>query len=98
MKGWLIPLGSMVVVVVGVLLVGDRATTAEPTKPVQWEYKVMSYVGVAELGGSKGGATAAIRHVELGLNKLGEDGWELVAVSGNIGSNGYYHLKRPKTR
>jgi hypothetical protein len=38
-----------------------------------------------------------LRFAELGLNKLGEEGWEQVAVSGSMSGQNYY-LKRPKTR
>jgi hypothetical protein len=50
----------------------------------QWEYQAVGRKKVEELG--KNDLTA-------GLNKLGDDGWELVAVSPPT----EYYFKRPKT-
>ena len=43
----------------------------------QWEYKVQTRVSITELGKNDFAA---------GLNKLGDEGWELVAVTGVVGS------------
>ena len=93
MRRWLIPVGAVLVVAVCIALLNSRATTAEPAKTVQWEYKAMNYSDMVALGGSKDASTAPLRYAELGLNKLGELGWELVAVSDRT-----YYLKRQKAR
>jgi hypothetical protein len=68
-------------VVCGVLLLGLVATpcvlpsgaAGQPAATrVKWEYKVLSTSAIEKLGGEDGMAA--------GLNKLGEDGWELVAI------------------
>lgn len=100
MKSWLIPLVVVSVVVTCVLLIGDRARTADPVKPPQWEYRVMHYTDVAKVGGRKDNEASDEQYVEKGLNKLGQDGWELVAVtsSGPGAGNGHLYLKRAKVR
>jgi hypothetical protein len=97
MSRWLIPVGVVVVLLVSGLAFSSVARTADPLKPAQWEYKAMHYSDLVALGGSKDASTAPIRFAELGLNKLGEDGWELVEVTGGISDRSYY-LKRPKAR
>jgi len=97
MKSWLIPLAVVLLVLTCVVMVGDRARTADPVKPPQWEYKVMYYTDVAKVGGRKDNEASDERYIEKGLNKLGEDGWELVAVSGPNSGDRLY-LKRAKAR
>jgi hypothetical protein len=99
MKRWLFPVGTAVVVTIGVLLVNDRARTAEPAKPVQWEYRVLFSTDLAKMGGLKDGESATQLHVERGLDKLGADGWELVDASGSGPlATRFHYLKRPKAR
>jgi hypothetical protein len=53
----------------------------------QWEYKTVTGDGLVELGKNEQG----------GLNKLGDDGWELVAVTPGQGfTKVAYYFKRPK--
>jgi len=60
------------VVAVGI---GSDHAAAQPAAPRgKWEYKVLTPTAIEELGGKDGGALAA------GLNKLGDEGWELVAI------------------
>ena len=56
---------------------------------MQWEYKEVSF---NDLGKGEAG-----RSLEPGLNKLGKDGWELVAVSGDHKDRYMSHFifKRP---
>jgi hypothetical protein len=53
----------------------------------QWEYKTVTGDGLVELG----------KNEQAGLNKLGDDGWELVSVTPGQGfSKAVYYFKRPK--
>lgn len=60
----------------------------------KWEYRVLTPSAIEELGGKGTGALAA------GLNKLGDDGWELVAIEpGHVPPPvklSRYVFKRPK--
>lgn len=66
-----------------VVVAGSQLTVqaAEPT--IQWEYKVLTKGQVLDLGK---------KDLAAGLNKLGDDGWELVAV------DNAYIFKRPKVQ
>jgi hypothetical protein len=49
--------------------------SAQPAMaPAKWEYKVLTPPAIEKLGGKEPGAFGT------GLNKLGEEGWELVAI------------------
>lgn len=69
--------------ILGVGTVADRPSIAQdkPAPVVKWEYKT-AFVGS---GGKQG-------EPEASMNKLGDEGWELVAVY--TGNQGYF--KRPK--
>jgi hypothetical protein len=63
------------------------ATTAEPTKVPQWDYKTVTYWEIGRLGGyvekKRPNGTPTVpsdEEIEAGLKKLGEVGWELVHV------------------
>jgi hypothetical protein len=86
---------SLVVVGMGVALMAAPAPKdPPPAKGTQWEYKKMAEVKLLEVAGAEN------RSVEAGLNKLGEDRWELISVvvPGAAGPNGpfIYFFKRPK--
>jgi hypothetical protein len=56
--------------------------------PAQWEYRVLTREQLAELGKNDPAA---------GLNALGEEGWELVAVEPAVAARpAQFYLKRPK--
>ena len=62
----------------------------------EWEYKVVFLPGT--VGGGKvvqeeSGAHADVNKTAI-LNKLGEEGWELVAVTGASGADHALYLKR----
>jgi Bacterial type II/III secretion system short domain len=55
--------------------------------PARWEYRVLSSTKIGELGEN---------NLEVGLNALGADGWELVAVE-PLKINSRYIFRRPLT-
>lgn len=64
-----------------------------------WEYKVVFLPGTVAGGKvvqEEPGAHADVTKTEI-LNKLGEAGWELVAVTGNSGADHAVYLKRKKS-
>jgi type II secretory pathway component GspD/PulD (secretin) len=61
----------------------EKATPAGP----KWEYKVLGAVAIIELGN---------RDFDAGLNKLGEEGWELINL--DTSGNQRFYFKRPKAR
>jgi len=63
----------------------DKAAPAGP----KWEYKVLNRGEIADLG-NKDFAT--------GLNKLGDEGWEMVALGPGVRNTQEYYFKRPKAR
>jgi hypothetical protein len=70
-----------------------RTVAGREAVKLRWEYKEITQLGVSRLGdpdGKKPNAT------DIGLNTLGEGGWELVAVSSNNGGLDRYIFKRPK--
>lgn len=83
---------SFAVLVFAVAAVADAGKAGAPWK---WEYRVASKDELAALGS---------KNVAAGLNKLGEEGWELVAIEpgfaappGAVGSAPpQYYFKRPK--
>jgi hypothetical protein len=93
-------LSWMAVLLVGVLLlgawspaaVGEEAPKPKPALGPKWEYRVLAKREVAELGK---------KDLAAGLNKLGDEGWELVAVEPQAGrSSGQptYYFKRLAAR
>jgi hypothetical protein len=61
----------------------------------KWEYKVLTFSGLLALVKDDEAILKdqdATRRLSLALNKLGEDGWELVTFS----QAGTYIFKRPK--
>lgn len=73
------PLCGLVVVLVS-LLVGSglsAQTRTLPKRTVVWQYKVLDVFKVQERGGKSYG-------IEAGLNKLGAEGWELVAIQSGV--------------
>lgn len=83
------------------VLLRPMSAAPEPKKPaVQWEYKVLFRYDLAIIGKpgiERYGAEATDRaNYEAGLKKLGEDGWELVAVSSTQAGAENHYLKRPK--
>jgi len=71
------------------------AAADEPTKRLQWEYRVYYHTDLMALGANTANAN---------LTKLGTDGWELLGVSngltdgsrGGVTNQSMYFLKRPK--
>jgi hypothetical protein len=75
---------------------GSPAAAEEPPKRPQWQYRVFYHSDLMALGADK---------INANLTKLGEEGWELVSVSGGgltDGSRGgvtnqtVYFFKRSK--
>jgi hypothetical protein len=69
--------------------------SAQPASTrVRWEYKLLTPTAIEALSGKEPGAFLS------GLNKLGEDGWELVAIEpGHVPAPvrlPRYLFKRPK--
>jgi hypothetical protein len=88
-------------------LVRDALVAAEnPVSPVtsRWEYKMMSGDQLAEFGDSEIAEKGINplpgelyrRAQETGLDKLGIERWELVAVQTTGSTNFWYFFKRPK--
>ncbi len=77
-----IPLAAVLAVAVGVLSF-SAASAAEPKSAVvfRWEYRVLTEEQVTALGK---------KDLTAGLNKLGDEGWELVTAGAR------YIFKRPK--
>jgi hypothetical protein len=81
------------------------AKAGEPQIPVptKWEYKAISHTEVARLA-----PKASKNPLTDGLNVLGADGWELVGVQTQVGSNlsnpmavsssSTFLFKRPKAK
>jgi hypothetical protein len=70
-----------------------RTVAAREAAKQRWEYKEITQLGVSRLGDPDQKTPNA---TELGLNTLGDEGWELVAVSSNNGGLERYIFKRPK--
>ncbi len=62
---------AVLVIGVAVALASPFAQEAPSSSPVKWEYRVLSRDQIAELGKND---------LAAGLNRLGEDGWQLVTV------------------
>jgi Domain of unknown function (DUF4177) len=62
-----------------------------PAKGTRWEYKVFNVGGLWAVAGEGNQST------EKSLNKLGEDGWEMIAaVPSNPGGAAQWNFKRAK--
>jgi type II secretory pathway component GspD/PulD (secretin) len=74
---------------------GDPATKTAPapekTVPAgpMWEYKVFNRGEITDLGN---------QDFATGLNKLGDEGWEMVALGQGVRAAQEYYFKRPKAR
>jgi type II secretory pathway component GspD/PulD (secretin) len=97
----------MTLLVVGVLLAGtctpaaaqksgNDAVKSKGATPPKWEYKALTKAQVADLGK---------KDFAAGLNKLGDEGWELVALepglegrSGRSSGQTTFYFKRPAAR
>lgn len=100
----IVPAGLLFAVLTGAAVVPPRATTED----VKWEYLVASpgkLIFASPLDGTGatklGGASAATLPIlmesawgQLALDSLGAAGWELVSVSGSIGGDQQFVLKR----
>lgn len=67
----------LTILVFGVAIIADRgaeaiAVPAPTTTPYKWEYRALTEVELIALTEAK--------TVEAGLNKLGEEGWELAGI------------------
>lgn len=73
------------------------------TSPERWEYLIVSGGNLSVESGENAGRNkqrafeAEASAVERNLDTLGEEGWELVAVSASANRPAYF-LKRPKRR
>jgi hypothetical protein len=76
-----IPLACMFLAISGPLQVAAMGGDGGPSLVSQWEYRVLKKEHIIDLGK---------KDLAAGLNKLGGEGWELVAVDGD------YVFKRPK--
>jgi hypothetical protein len=95
------------VLVAGALTLGLAAGFAppEPEGPKKWEYRVLSGSDLIRSLGEKSADSGRPpsadnkRDLELALNRLGSEGWELCAVhSFESTARGFqdFYLKRPK--
>jgi len=84
MKAWL---SGFVVLVIGVAYAGAQVPLSSGDGKSdfvsRWEYRVLSKAQIIELGK---------KDLAVGLNTLGDEGWELVAIDTS------YIFKRPKDR
>jgi hypothetical protein len=85
---------TMVIILLGFGLVAaaepspPASADAKPAFPIQWEYRVLTREQVLELGK---------KDMAAGLNKLGAEGWELVAIEpANVAAKpAELYFKRP---
>lgn len=72
----------------------------ETKRPLKWEYKILIDSDVGKVGGDHPGGEYYYMSTdaqEKGLNKLAEDGWELVYIRPVLGGkNLWYYFKRAK--
>jgi hypothetical protein len=66
----------LVVLALAIAITSHTHAQAAPGPKVTWEYAVITSSRLQELGAER----EAIKSMTVALNKLGEDGWELVAV------------------
>ncbi len=66
--------------------IDGRPAPAEAYSGPRWEYQILSRPEIAKLGGGE---------LRSGLNKLGEEGWELAGLEPTPGS-GELYFKRPR--
>jgi hypothetical protein len=95
--------GSILValsILVGFLLVSrNHAIPADTKTEAKWEYQVLDSVEVGKIAAKDKEANVVMStHFQtLGLNKLAEEGWELITVNSLAQLRySYYYLKRSK--
>jgi hypothetical protein len=93
---------GLIILIIAFIALADRGSEADAVPSpapggFKWEYKVYTEVELANL--------SEARTLEASLNKLGEDGWELVAIRSSNdtpaalakkGSSALFVLKRLK--
>jgi hypothetical protein len=83
-----------------IILAGQSVAAPAPPLPAgarAWEYKVFNEIQINGLGRQpavQGGPIAERQPFAEGINNLGAEGWELVAIHGNVPPT--YYFKRPK--
>lgn len=84
-------------IALAVLLNAPSSTmvVAQDSKITAWEYKVIYHDDRPQSGTS--GTRARSGASEEKLNKLGNEGWELVAVRSGPGSEAVFYFKRKKS-
>jgi hypothetical protein len=81
---------------VGAFLLAGHSTAAPavPAGAKAWEYKVLYAVEIPRMGGPP--AEKGAHSATSGLNTLGAEGWDLVAVDNSPHEATKYVFKRPK--
>jgi hypothetical protein len=72
-----------------------RATGAAEAAKQKWEYKQVQWQEVWKAGGGED-LNKLDKDCSVGLSQLGDEGWELVAVSSSKDGIEKYVFKRPK--
>jgi hypothetical protein len=89
-------------IVSAVALCGAACALVQPPAPApaavkqQWEYKVVSATALVDWQlVERGGKEGAVRRAE-NLNRLGSEGWDLVAIHQQERTPATSYVKRPK--
>lgn len=72
-------------VLIALVLSACCVAVATAQVPLKWEYRVLTKEQVADLGK---------KDLAAGLNQLGDEGWEMVAIE--VGKSTEYYFKRPR--
>ena len=80
--------GLLLLVVFSVTAGGAWQAAEKPPAVQKWEYKELK--ALAKYG------TQPVDVDEKAVNKLGDEGWELVAASSTNGGTDKFYFKRPK--
>ena len=91
-------LPAVVLLAVSVVVVTASAQKEQPPRAVRWDHKVVGWSAMTALGGYDRNANPAPPTepaIEKAMNKLGEDGWELIQAP-EVNKAGPFYFKRQK--